>query len=125
MKFGVGQLVRVKDFGELASKYVVCDGGIVIGDYFFEREMKIYCGETFRVKSCFGNLYELYTEDDGMWVFAGETLELPNTPNELEVKVKELESENAKLKVEIEYLKNCKEEEKPKRQYTRKVKELE
>lgn len=125
MKFGVGQLVRVKDFGELANKYVVENGGVIIGDYFFEREMKIYCGETFRVKSCFDGLYELYTDDDSMWVFAAETLELPNTPNELEVKVKELESENAKLKVEIEYLKNCKEEEKPKRQYTRKVKELE
>ena len=119
MKFGVGQLVRVKDFGELAHKYVVCDGGIVIGDYFFEREMKIYCGETFRVKSCFGNLYELYTEDDGMWVFAGETLELPSEKTIYE-KYDELQNEVVALKTD-----KVEVEEKPKRTYTRKVKEVE
>lgn len=114
MKFGVGQLVRVKDFGELASKYVVCDGGIVIGDYFFEREMKIYCGETFRVKSCFDGVYELFTEDDSMWVFAGEVLELP-TEKTIYEKYEELEKEIALKSQKVEV------EEKPKRTYTRKT----
>ena len=118
MKFGVGQLVRVKDFGELASKYVVENGGVIIGDYFFEREMKIYCGETFRVKSCFDGLYELYTDDDSMWVFAGEVLELP-TEKTIYEKYEELEKEVALKSQKVEV------EEKPKRQYTRKVKELE
>lgn len=112
MKFGVGQKVRVKDFCEMAHKYVVENGGIIIGDYFFEREMKVYCGETFRVKSCFDEVYELYTEDDGMWVFAEETLESPNDKSLYE-KYEELEKELAALKAE--------KEEKPKRQYTRKT----
>ena len=118
MKFGVGQLVRVKDFGELARKYQVENGGVIIGDYFFEREMKIYCGETFRVKSCFDGVYELFTEDDSMWVFAGEVLELP-TEKTIYEKYEELEKEAALKSQKVEV------EEKPKRQYTRKVKELE
>lgn len=118
MKFGVGQLVRVKDFGELARKYQVENGGVIIGDYFFEREMKIYCGETFRVKSCFDGVYELFTEDDSMWVFAGEVLELP-TEKTIYEKYEEFEKEVALKSQNIEL------EEKPKRQYTRKVKEVE
>ena len=118
MKFGVGQLVRVKDFGELAHKYVVENGGVIIGDYFFEREMKIYCGETFRVKSCFDGVYELFTEDDSMWVFAGEVLELP-TEKTIYEKYEELEKEVALKSQKVEV------EENPKRQYTRKVKEVE
>lgn len=118
MKFGVGQLVRVKDFGELAHKYVVENGGVIIGDYFFDREMKIYCGETFRVKSCFAGVYELYTDDDSMWVFVAETLESPNDKSFYE-KYEELEKEVALKSQKVEV------EEKPKRQYTRKVKEVE
>lgn len=114
MKFGVGQLVRVKDFGELARKYQVENGGVIIGDYFFEREMKIYCGETFRVKSCFDGLYELYTDDDSMWVFAGETLELP-TEKTIYEKCEELEKEIALKSQKVEV------EEKPKRTYKRKT----
>ena len=114
MKFGVGQLVRVKDFGELARKYQVENGGVIIGDYFFEREMKIYCGETFRVKSCFDGLYELYTDDDSMWVFDAETLELP-TEKTIYEKYEELEKEVALKSQKVEV------EEKPKRTYTRKT----
>lgn len=119
MKFGVGQLVRVKDFGELAHKYVVENCGVIIGDYFFEREMKIYCGETFRVKSCFDGVYELFTEDDSMWVFAGEVLELP-TEKTIYEKYEELQNEVDALKTD-----KVEVEEKPKRQYTRKAKEIE
>ena len=119
MKFGVGQLVRVKDFGELSRKYQVENGGVIIGDYFFEREMKVYCGETFRVKSCFDGLYELYTDDDSMWVFAAETLELP-TEKTIYEKYEELQNEVVALKTD-----KVEVEEKPKRTYTRKVKEVE
>lgn len=78
MKFGIGQKVRVKYFKELADKYGITDKGIAIGTYFFEREMKVYCGEEYYISHFVDGLYVLDTEDNQDWVFAPETLELPN-----------------------------------------------
>lgn len=77
MKYGIGQKVRVKDFKELAKKYgVQSNGDIYIGDYSFEREMKVYCGEEYRILNHFeGDLYELSLKDGGYWYFHSEVLE--------------------------------------------------
>lgn len=101
--FGIGQKVRVKDFSELAGKYGITDGGIVIGDYMFEKAMKVYCGEEYRVLSHFeDNTYELDTNDNENWVFHEEVLELPNYK-----KVENnLKQENILLKAELEKANN-------------------
>lgn len=83
MKFGIGQKVRVKYFKDLADKYGITDGGIAIGTYFFEREMKVYCGEEYYVSHFVDGLYVLDTEDNQDWVFAPETLELPNEKKDI------------------------------------------
>ena len=77
MKYGIGQKVRVKDFSELAKKYgVQSNGDIYIGDYAFEREMKVYCGEEYYIANHYdGNLYELTLNDGGYWYFIDEVLE--------------------------------------------------
>ena len=97
--FGIGQKVRVKDFSALADKYGVIDGGIAIGDYMFEKAMKVYCGEEYRVLNHFeDNTYELDTNDNGNWVFHEEVLELPNYK-----KVENnLKQENFLLKAELD-----------------------
>ena len=101
MKFGIGQKVRVKYFKELADKYGVTDKGIAIGTYFFEREMKIYCGEEFYVTDFIDGLYVLDTEDNQDWVFAPETLELPTKKTEVK-EDKVLEEESKSILIENE-----------------------
>ena len=60
MKFGIGQLVRVKYFKDLVKENEVdCEGNITIGSCIFLREMKVCCGEVYKVKQVFGDEYEL------------------------------------------------------------------
>lgn len=112
MKYGVGQKVRIKDFSELADKYGISNGGVVIGDYFFEREQKVYCGEEYRVHNCFNDrTYELATGDTEGWLFHEEVLELPNAKvkeiddkdlKELHNIIQQLKKENEQLKMQLQ-----------------------
>lgn len=79
MKFGIGQLVRVKYFKDLEKEHEVdSEGNIAIGSCIFLREMKVYCGEVYKVKQVFGDEYELLLKDGGEYYFVKEMLELPN-----------------------------------------------
>ena len=79
MRFGIGQLVRVKYFKDLAKEHEVdSEGNITIGSCIFLREMKVYCGEVYKVKQVFGDEYELLLKDNGLYYFHKDMLELPN-----------------------------------------------
>lgn len=109
MRFEIGQKVRVKDFGKLAKEFSVKDGGIVIGDYLFDRAMKIYCGEEYRIYNCFADgTYELMTNDNEGWLFHEKVLETIDTEDayitQISVllrKIKEQETEINNLKAQI------------------------
>ena len=77
MKYGVGQKVRVKDFSELVKEFgVEPNGNIIIGNYYFDRQMKVYCGEEYRIKNTYADgTYELDLQDGGEWFFSEEMLE--------------------------------------------------
>lgn len=77
MKYGIGQKVRVKDFSELVKEFgVEPNGNIIIGNYYFDRQMKVYCGEEYRIKNTYADgTYELDLQDGGEWFFSEEMLE--------------------------------------------------
>jgi hypothetical protein len=104
MKLGIGQLVRVKYFKDLAKEHEVdSEGNITIGSCIFLREMKVYCGETYKVKQIFGDEYELNGIKE--FYFHKDYLELPN------------KAENDTTSHEI--VEDIQEVEKPKRTYTK------
>lgn len=104
MRFGIGQLVRVKYFKDLIKEHEVDnEGNITIGSCIFLREMKVYCGETYTVKNCFDREYELNGIED--WYFAEDMLELPNKP--------EIDTTSHEIVEDIQ------EVEKPKKTYTK------
>lgn len=106
MKFGIGQLVRVKYFKDLAKEHEVdSEGNITIGSCIFLREMKVYCGEVYKVKQVFGDEYELLLKDNGLYYFHKDMLELPNKP--------EIDTTSHEI------VKDIQEVEKPKRTYTK------
>ena len=106
MKFGIGQLVRVKYFKDLAKEHEVdSEGNITIGSCIFLREMKVYCGEVYKVKQVFGDEYELLLKDNGLYYFHKDMLELPNKP--------EIDTTSPEIVEDIQ------EVEKPKRTYTK------
>ena len=106
MKFGIGQLVRVKYFKDLEKQHDVdIEGNITIGSCIFLREMKVYCGEVYKVKQVFGDEYELILKDNGLYYFHKDMLELPN------------KAENDTTSHEI--VEDIQEVEKPKRTYTK------
>lgn len=79
MKYGIGQLVRVKYFKDLVKDNKVdSNGDITIGSCIFLREMKVYCGEVYKIKNVFGDEYELLLKDGGQYYFTSDMLELPN-----------------------------------------------
>ena len=101
MKFGIGQLVRVKYFKDLVKEHEVdSEGNITIGSCIFLREMKVYCGEVYKVKQVFGDEYELLLKDNGLYYFHKDMLELPNKPE-----IDTTRHEIAKGKEEVEKLK--------------------
>lgn len=105
MKFGIGQLVRVKYFKDLAKEHKVdSEGNITIGSCIFLREMKVYCGEVYKVKQVFGDEYELLLNDGGEYYFVKDMLELPN-----KAEIDTTSHENTEVV-----------QEQPKRQYVRK-----
>ena len=77
MKYGIGQKVRVKDFSELVKEFgVEPNGNVLIGNYYFDRQMKVYCGEEYRIKNTYADgTYGLDLQDGGDWVFSEEMLE--------------------------------------------------
>lgn len=104
MRFGIGQLVRVKYFKDLVKENEVQPNGeIIVGGCIFLREMKVYCGETYKVKQIFGDEYELNGIKD--FYFHKDYLELPN------------KAENDTTSHEI--VEDIQEVEKPKRTYTK------
>ena len=104
MKYGIGQLVRVKYFKDLVKdNEVQSNGDIVIGTCIFLREMKVYCGEVYKVKQAFGDEYELLLNDGGNWYFHKDMLELPNKP--------EIDTTNLENAEQVE--------DRPKRTYTK------
>ena len=106
MRFGIGQLVRVKYFKDLAKEHEVdVEGNITIGSCIFLREMKVYCGEVYKIKQVFGDEYELLLKDNGLYYFHKDMLELPNKP--------EIDTTNHEIEEDIQ------EVEKPKRTYTK------
>lgn len=106
MKYGIGQLVRVKYFKDLVKdNEVQSNGDIVIGTCIFLREMKVYCGEMYKVKQVFGDEYELLLKDNGLYYFHKDMLELPNKP--------EIDTTSHEIVEDIQ------EVEKPKRTYTK------
>ena len=106
MKYGIGQLVRVKYFKDLVKEHEVdSEGNITIGSCIFLREMKVYCGEVYKVKQVFGDEYELLLKDNGLYYFHKDMLELPNKP--------EIDTINHEIVEDIQ------EVEKPKRTYTK------
>lgn len=108
MKYGIGQLVRVKYFKDLVKdNEVQPNGDIVIGTCIFLREMKVYCGEVYKVKQVFGDEYELLLKDNGLYYFHKDMLELPNKP--------EIDTTSHEIEEDIQ-----EDTAKPKRQYTRK-----
>ena len=81
MKYGIGQLVRVKYFKDLEKEHEVdSEGNITIDGCIFLREMKVYCGELYKVQQIFGNEYELLLKDGNskLYFFHKDMLELPN-----------------------------------------------
>lgn len=110
MRFGIGQLVRVKYFKDLIKEHEVdSEGNITIGSCIFLREMKVYCGEVYKVKQVFGDEYELLLKDNGLYYFHKEMLELPNkaenytTSHEIVEDIQEVEKQKrtyTKRKVE-------------------------
>jgi hypothetical protein len=106
MRFGIGQLVRIKYFKDLEKEHEIdSEGNITIGSCIFLREMKVYCGEVYKVKQVFGDEYELLLKDNRLCYFHKDMLELPN-------------------KVEIdttshEIVEDIQEVDKPKRTYTK------
>lgn len=105
MKFGIGQLVRVKYFKDLVKEHEIdSEGNITIGSCIFLREMKVYCGEVYKVKQVFGDEYELLLNDGGEYYFVKDMLELPNKPE-----IDTTSHENTEVV-----------QEQPKRQYVRK-----
>lgn len=74
MKYGIGQKVKIKDFSELVKEYgVEPNGSVIIGNCYFDRQMKVYCGEEYTIVSTFpGGYYELDVKDDGYWYFTSE-----------------------------------------------------
>lgn len=80
MKYGIGQKVKVKSFNELAENYPIYNGGIEIDGYLFERQMKVYCCEEYKIKNIFDGLYELDTADGELWLFHENVLEPINKP---------------------------------------------
>ena len=108
MKFGIGQLVRVKYFKDLVKENEVdSEGNITIDGCIFLREMKVYCGELYKVKQIFGNEYELLLKDGNskLYFFHKDMLELPNKP--------EIDTTSHEIVEDIQ------EVEKPKRTYTK------
>ena len=119
MKFGIGQLVRVKYFKDLVKEHEAdSQGNITIGSCIFLREMKVYCGEQYKVKNNFGGEYELDLQDGGDWFFSQEMLELPYAIDKEETK----SIVEPKIEPTIKIIdKDTQEvEQKPKRQYNRK-----
>lgn len=104
MKYAIGDFVRVKDFSELASKYPIDgEGNIIICDYVFDREMKVYCGEVHTISDIWGDIYKLKGFDE--WAFGEEVLELPEerhlreeTLQRLKTEIKVLKNENRELR---------------------------
>ena len=77
MKHGIGQKVKIKDFSELVKEFGTdtC-GNIIIGNCFFNRQMKVYCGEEYRIKNTYSDgTYELDLQDGGEWYFTEEMFE--------------------------------------------------
>lgn len=108
MKFNLGQEVRVKYFKDLAKENEVdSNGNITIGSCIFLREMKVYCGEVYKVKQVFGDEYELLLNDEGEYYFHKDMLELPNISESCDIDKEEKENEQV-------------EEVKAKRQYNKK-----
>lgn len=106
MKYGIGQLVRVKYFKDLVKENEFGEDGIItIGSCMFLREMKKYCGEVYEVKQVFEEGYELFLNDEEEYFFHEDMLELPN------------KAENGATK--HENLEEVEEVGKPKRIYTK------
>ena len=115
MRFGIGQLVRVKYFKDLVKEHEVdSEGNITIGSCIFLREMKVYCGEVYKVKQVFGDEYELLLKDGGEYYFTKDMLELPNKP--------EIDTTNYEIAQGLhEIAKGEEEVQKPKRIYTKRT----
>lgn len=111
MKYGIGQKVKVKDFSELVKEFgVESNGNIIIGNYYFVRQMKVYCGEEYRIKNTYADgTYELDLQDGEEWFFSEEMLE---EINKVDV-IKKYEEHLKTAKIEVV------EPDKHKRTYTR------
>lgn len=81
MRFKIGQSIKVKDFNDLKTTYPKSnDGSLIVDSCFFLREMKVYCGEEYKIKTIVSNgVYELDLADGGNWYFTEGMLEDINT----------------------------------------------
>ena len=77
MKYGIGQRVKIKNYDELEKEFgAEPNGSIIIGNYYFDPQMKDYCGKVYRVRNTYVDCtYELDLPDNAEWFFTEEMLE--------------------------------------------------
>ncbi len=122
MKYKIGQRVKIRDFSAMANEFGVQENGnILVGNYYFTREMKVYCGEEYCITALYGDGYELDLQDGEEWYFNdGMLIDSEQEPIVASVEIKALKAEIQKLKNTIKFYENQNiEEVKPKRTYTR------
>ena len=106
MKYGIGQKVKVRNFQDMVREYgVELNGDILMGNFYFTREMKVFCGEECRIKNVYGDgTYQLDIEDSDDWYFTDQMLEDFDKKDEvvgLKAEIEKLKKENNILKQQL------------------------
>lgn len=77
MKYAIGDKVKIKDFSQLVKEYgTTPTGDVLIKDFYYKKDMKVYCGETHTVTDYYGGDLDVYELDtDRPCFFVAEALE--------------------------------------------------